>query len=53
MTGPASAGNHPALRKAEEHFLRESGVLAGTFKHLGSEDREQVTVEAISTEAIM
>src|ERR1019366_357724 len=37
---------------AEEHFLRESGVLIGSVRHLGSEDLEQITVEAISTEAI-
>jgi Domain of unknown function (DUF4172) len=36
----------------EEHFLRESGVLAGSVKHLGPGDQEQLTVEAISTEAV-
>jgi Fic family protein len=40
------------LAKAEEHFLRDSGVLIGSVRHLGSEDLEQITVEAISTEAI-
>jgi Fic family protein len=40
------------LAKAEEHFLRGSGVLIGTVRHLGREDEEQLTVEAISTEAV-
>lgn len=29
-----------------------AGVLAGTLKHLGSDDQEQLTVETISTEAV-
>jgi Fic family protein len=43
-----------ALRpaKAKEHFLRESGVLVGSVKHLGPGEQEQLTVEAISTEAV-
>ncbi len=40
------------LQKAEAHFLMASGVFAGTVKHLGDEDREQLTVEAISSEAL-
>ena len=40
------------LAKAEEQFLLESGVFVGTAKHLGKEDREQLTVEAMSTEAL-
>jgi len=40
------------LRKAEEHFLVGSGTFAGTVKHLGAEDREQLTIEAIGTEAV-
>jgi Fic family protein len=40
------------LRKVEEHFLQQSGVVAGIFKHLGAEDREQLTVDAISAEAL-
>src|SRR5271154_5365398 len=39
-------------RKAEEHFLIGSGVFAGTVKHLPASDKEQLTVEAISTEAV-
>lgn len=40
------------LAKAEEQFLLESGVFVGTAKHLAQEDREQLTVEAMSTEAL-
>ena len=40
------------LRKVEEHFLLQSGVVTGIFKHLGAEDRDQLTVDAISTEAL-
>ena len=40
------------LAKAEEHFLRETGVLLGSVRHLGPEELEQITVDAISTEAI-
>ena len=37
---------------AEEKFLHGSGLLAGIAKHLGPLDREQLTVEAIGTEAL-
>jgi Fic family protein len=40
------------LRQAEEHFLVGAGVFAGSLKHLSQSDQEQVTVEAISTEAV-
>ena len=40
------------LRKAEEHFLKGTGMFAGTLKHLESADREQLLVEAISAEAV-
>jgi Fic family protein len=40
------------LLKAEARFLVEAGEYAGTAKHLGAEDREQLTVEAMSTEAL-
>lgn len=40
------------LRKAEDHFLVGAGVLAGMFKHLAASDQEQITVEAMSTEAL-
>src|SRR5277367_4825566 len=40
------------LRKAEEHFLVGTGVFAGAVKHLPALDQEQLTIEAISTEAV-
>jgi Fic family protein len=49
---PNFSWNPLRLAKAEQHFLRGGGVLVGMVKHLGPEDRELLTVEAISTEAI-
>lgn len=40
------------LHKAEAQFLIGSGAFAGTVRHLGAEDQEQLTIEAISSEAI-
>jgi len=49
---PNFSWNPLRLARAEQHFLRDSGVLTGAVKHLGSEDRDELTVEAISTEAV-
>jgi Fic family protein len=49
---PNFSWNRAHLRKAEERFLLGAGSFLGVVKHLGSMDREQVTVEAISTEAV-
>jgi Fic family protein len=40
------------LAKPEEQLLLEIGMFIGTVKHLGPEDREQLTVEAMSAEAL-
>jgi len=40
------------LRKAEEHFLLGSGMFAGVIKHLDDNQQQQLTVEAISAEAL-
>jgi len=40
------------LALAERQFLVGGGVLLGTVKHLGEEERNQLTVEAMSTEAL-
>ncbi|MBS0196253.1 MAG: Fic family protein [Planctomycetes bacterium] len=40
------------LAKAEELFLLGGGVFLGTVKHLTSENRHQLTVEAMSNEAV-
>src|SRR5579863_6036412 len=49
---PNFSWNALRLVMAEEHFLRGSGVLVGAVKHLGPGDQEQLTIEAISTEAV-
>lgn len=40
------------LEAAEKQFLVSGGVFVGTVRHLGKEERDQLTVEAMSTEAI-
>ncbi len=40
------------IAKAEEQFLLGGGVLVGTVRHLGTEDHDRLTVDAISTEAL-
>jgi Fic family protein len=40
------------LAVAEKEFLIGGGMLAGTLKHLGEDEREQFTVESMSTEAV-
>src|ERR1035437_8225646 len=49
---PNFAWNRARFRKAEERFLVGAGVIAGTVKHLGLTDREQLTVESIGAEAV-
>jgi len=40
------------LETAEKQFLLSGGVFVGTICHLGREDRDQLTIEAMSTEAV-
>ena len=40
------------LQQAEERFLFRSGVFAGTVKHLGPDEQEQLTIEAMGLEAL-
>lgn len=49
---PKFSWDKDRLKKAEDVFLVGSGVLAGTVKHLDEGDREQLTIEAISAEAL-
>src|ERR1035437_7478443 len=49
---PNFSWNRARFRKAEERFLVGAGVFAGTVKHLGLTDREQLTVEAIGAKAV-
>ncbi len=49
---PNFSWNPDLFRKAEEQFLLGGGVFAGTFKHLGAEDKDQLTIETLSSEAM-
>ena len=49
---PRFAWNPPRLAAAEQQFLVGGGTFVGAIKHLGDEDRNQLTVEAMSTEAL-
>ena len=40
------------VARAEEQFLIGGGVFLGTVSHLGDSDREQVTAEVLSVEAV-
>jgi Fic family protein len=40
------------LEASEKQFLLGGGVFVGTVRHLGKEERDQLTVEAMSTEAV-
>src|SRR5271165_58961 len=50
---PDFAWDRTRLALAEEQFLVGGGILLGTVKHLGEDERNQLTVEAMSTEAVM
>jgi Fic family protein len=49
---PDFAWDEKLLVKAEVLYLVEAGVHAGTAKHLDAEDREQLMIEAMSTEVL-
>jgi Fic family protein len=49
---PDFSWNPDLLRKAEDQFLVDGGRFIGTFHHLDADDRDQFTVETLSTEAI-
>ena len=40
------------LEAAEKQFLVSGGVFVGSVRHLGKEERNQLTIEAMSTEAV-
>src|SRR5882762_1144512 len=40
------------LEAAEKQSLVNGGVFVGTVRHLGTEERDQLTIEAMSTEAL-
>ncbi len=49
---PNFTWNRARIEKAEQQFLLGGGVLVGTVKHLPEEDRQQLMVDAMSTEAV-
>src|ERR1700688_2249700 len=49
---PLFAWDCARLQTAEQQFLLGGGVLVGTVKHLGSEEKDELTVEAMSSEAL-
>lgn len=49
---PSFTWDGSRLSAAEQRFLLGGGVLVGTVKHLTDEDRDQLRIEAMSTEAV-
>jgi Fic family protein len=49
---PHFTWENSALESAERQFLLSAGALIGIVKHLPGEDREQITIESLGTEAI-
>jgi Fic family protein len=49
---PRFSWNTARLAMAEQQFLVEGGVLLGTVKHLESADKDELTIEAMSAEAV-
>lgn len=44
--------NAAKIAPLERRFLQESGVLRGAFTHINEEEKKQLTIELISTEAL-
>jgi len=49
---PSFRWDQARLEPAEKQFLVSGGVFVGMVRHLGDEDRDQLTIEAMSTEAV-
>jgi Fic family protein len=49
---PHFSWNGARLQKAEQRFLMGTGMFAGSLKHLDSENRQMLLIEAISAEAL-
>ena len=49
---PAFTYNAEALVSFEQLILQESGMLFGIYRHLTSEDKTQLRVEVLSSEAL-
>jgi len=40
------------LSELESQFLQQSGMLLGTLKHIGADEKLHLTIDLMSTEAI-
>jgi len=49
---PAFRWERERLENAEKQFLINGGVFVGTIRHLAKQEHDQLTVEAMSTEAM-
>ncbi|MGA7792149.1 MAG: Fic family protein [Candidatus Acidiferrales bacterium] len=49
---PIFTWDRARLETAEQHFLVGGGVLVGTVRHLGSEEQDELAIEAMSSEAL-
>ncbi len=49
---PTFQWDEARLETAEKQFLIGGGMLVGTVRHLGNEERDQLIIEAMSTEAV-
>jgi len=49
---PDFVWQHQRLTRAEEHFLVGGGVFLGAARHLGAGDNDQLTIDALSVEAV-
>lgn len=49
---PNFSWDQPRFKATEEQYLVEAGMLTGTLRHLAAPDREQMTIDAMSTEAV-
>jgi Fic family protein len=49
---PASQWDQARLEAAEKQFLLGGGMFLGTLRHLGEEQHEQLTIEAMTTEGM-
>lgn len=44
--------NEAKIALLENRFLQESGVVRGAFTHIREEDKKQLVIELMSTEAV-
>lgn len=49
---PNFSWDEDLLRRAEEEFLKGSGLFAGSVRHLPELDRAEIVIQAISSEAV-